>query len=144
MENKKRIAKPMVLVAAVIAVIIIGLMMRTLKPHSSLPIKGETPMEAVALDFKKDVLESPVPVLVDFWAPWCGPCRMIVPVIEGIAAKANGKAKVVKVNVDEHQDIAAQYGIQGIPTVMVFKKGEIATTLVGARQEKEYLNALGL
>jgi thioredoxin 1 len=144
MENKKRIAKPMVLVAAVIAVIIIGLMMRTLKPHSSLPIKGETPMEAVALDFKKDVLESPVPVLVDFWAPWCGPCRMIGPVIEGIAAKANGKAKVVKVNVDEHQDIAAQYGIQGIPTVMVFKKGEIATTLVGARQEKEYLNALGL
>ena len=144
MENKKRIAKPMVLVAAVIAVIIIGLMMRTLKPHSSLPIKGETPMEAVALDFKKDVLESPIPVLVDFWAPWCGPCRMIGPVIEGIAAKTNGKAKVVKVNVDERQDIAAQYGIQGIPTVMVFKKGEIATTLVGARQEKEYLNALGL
>ena len=96
------------------------------------------------LDFKKDVLDSPVPVLIDFWAPWCGPCRMIGPIIEGIAGKASGKAKVIKVNVDERQDIALQYGIKGIPTVMVFKKGEIATTRAGARHEQDYMNALGL
>ncbi len=70
--------------------------------------------------------------LVDFWAPWCGPCRMIAPVIEELAEDYNGKAKICKVNTDEEQDIAIQYGIRSIPTILFFKNGELADQMVGA------------
>ena len=82
--------------------------------------------------FKVDVLDSEVPVLVDFWAPWCGPCRMVAPVVEEIALQYEGQLKVVKVNTDDNPGIASQYGIRSIPTLMIFKNGEKVDTVVGA------------
>lgn len=94
--------------------------------------------------FEADVLKSDVPVLVDFWAPWCGPCRMVAPVIDKISEEVDGKAKVYKLNIDENPATAAKYGITGIPTVIVFKNGKIGTQLLGVQQEQVYLHALGV
>ena len=82
--------------------------------------------------FEQDVLKSDVPVLVDFWAPWCGPCRMVAPIVDEIAKDFEGKLKVVKLNTDENPNIASQYGIRSIPTLMIFKCGEKVDTVVGA------------
>ncbi len=82
--------------------------------------------------FKQEVLESETPVLVDFWAPWCGPCRMVAPVVEEIAEQYLGKVKVVKVNTDENGGVASQYGIRSIPTLMIFKDGQRVDMVVGA------------
>ena len=92
--------------------------------------------------FKSEVLDSAVPVLVDFWAPWCGPCKLLTPTIEELARDYAGRAKVVKVNVDDNQDLAATYGIRGIPTVMVFKGGKAVASLVGMRPKAELAQAL--
>ena len=83
-------------------------------------------------NFTQEVLESPLPVLVDFWAPWCGPCRMVAPVVQEIAEQYEGKVKVVKVNTDENPQIASQYGIRSIPTLMIFKGGTKVDSMVGA------------
>ena len=92
--------------------------------------------------FKSEVLDATVPVLVDFWAPWCGPCRMVGPIIESVAEKMVGKAKVFKLNTDENNETATKYGITGIPTVMIFNKGQVVSSLVGVRQEAEYIRNL--
>lgn len=90
--------------------------------------------------FEQDVLKSELPVLLDFWADWCGPCKMIAPVLEQLAEELDGQVRIAKLNVDENRMIAAQYGIRGIPTLMVFKNGENVATKVGALA-KAQLNA---
>ncbi len=82
-------------------------------------------------NFDTEVLNSPVPVLVDFWAAWCAPCRMLAPAVEAVAAKYEGKAKVVKLNVDENMVTAGKYNIRGIPTLLLFKDGVIKEQIVG-------------
>jgi len=92
--------------------------------------------------FAEDVLKSDIPVLVDFWAPWCGPCRMAGPIIDSVAEKVQGKAKVFKLNVDENPLTAGEYGISGIPTVLIFRNGVVDKQLVGVQQESIYIDAL--
>lgn len=83
-------------------------------------------------NFKTEVLDSSVPVLVDFWAAWCGPCKMIAPIIEELAVQFDGKVKVVKLDTEESRQIPARYGIRGIPTIILFNKGEVVDQIVGA------------
>ena len=84
-------------------------------------------------NFKSDVLDADVPVVVDFWAEWCGPCKMIAPSLEEIATEMGDAVKITKLNVDENPELAAQYGVRSIPTLMLFKGGEPASMQVGAR-----------
>ena len=94
-------------------------------------------IELTAENFNDNVLESDLPVLVDFWATWCGPCRMMAPVVSEIAAEYAGKVAVGKVNVDEEPELASAFGIESIPTLMVFKNGELTDTLVGVRKKED-------
>jgi thioredoxin 1 len=98
--------------------------------------------ELTADNFQKDVLESPVPVLVDFWSPTCGPCRRIAPILEEIAAEAGGRFRVAKVNAWEQQALAAHYRISALPTILVFKGGAVMNTLIGYQEKRKLLEAL--
>ena len=95
-------------------------------------------INATDADFEEKVVNSDVPVLVDFWAPWCGPCRMVGPVLEELAGEYAGKALVVKVNVDEEQGIAGSMGVRSIPTVALFNGGEVKDVLIGARPKGDF------
>lgn len=92
-------------------------------------------MATVKIDnsnFQADVLDSKEPVVVDFWAEWCGPCKMIAPALEEIATELGGRVKIAKLNVDENPELAAKFGVRSIPTLMIFKGGEVAGTKIGA------------
>ena len=87
--------------------------------------------------FENDVLQADLPVLVDYWAEWCGPCKMIAPILDEVATEYDGKLKVTKLNIDENNQTAPQYGIRGIPTLMIFKNGSPAATKVGALSKSQ-------
>lgn len=88
-------------------------------------------------NFETEVLKSPQPVLVDFWAPWCGPCKMITPVLEELSKEYGGKLKIVKLNVDDNHETAATYGIRSIPSLMLFNEGQMVTSKVGALSKSQ-------
>ena len=92
--------------------------------------------------FKLEVLESKIPVLVDFWAPWCGPCKIIGPVVEELAKEYEGKVKVVKLNVDDNPESAGQFNVMSIPTLMIFKGGQPVKTIIGAQPKENIKKAM--
>ncbi len=99
-------------------------------------------LEITDATFEEQVLKSDKPVLVDFWAAWCGPCRMVGPIIEELSHEYEGKAVIGKVDVDRHQEFAAKYGVRNIPTVLVFKDGEVVGRQVGVAPKNVYVEAL--
>ena len=100
------------------------------------------PVEIKETEFDQTVIKSQMPVLVDFWAPWCGPCRMVAPVVEELSGEYDGKVSFVKVNVDDNPQVASQFGVMSIPTLILFKDGKPATTVVGFRPKAELKKSL--
>jgi thioredoxin 1 len=100
------------------------------------------PTELTEENFELEVLKATTPVLVDFWAVWCGPCKMIAPIVEELAEEYSGKLKIGKVDVDNHQQIAMQFGIRSIPTLLVFKDGKVVEQIVGAAPKKMLVDKL--
>jgi thioredoxin 1 len=100
------------------------------------------PVEIQEAKFDETVIKSAMPVLVDFWAPWCGPCRMVAPVVEELSDEYDGKVSFVKLNVDDNPQVASQYGVMSIPTLILFKDGKPASTVVGFRPKAELKKSL--
>ena len=103
---------------------------------------AENVLEFTDTNFQEEVLSSDKPVLVDFWAEWCGPCRMLAPKIEQLAREFDGKVKVGKLDTDANRDVSIKYGISAIPTVILFKGGEVVQKFVGLRQERDFKEVL--
>ena len=100
------------------------------------------PTDTTDATFENDVVTNDIPVLVDFWAPWCGPCRMVAPIVEELSDEYDGKVKFVKLNTDENPQIAGKYGIRSIPTLLVFKGGEPVSQIVGFRPKSDLAKRL--
>ncbi|HRC61756.1 MAG: thioredoxin [Dehalococcoidia bacterium] len=100
------------------------------------------PADTTDTTFDADVLQSDTPVLVDFWAPWCGPCRMVAPIVEELAGEYEGRVKFLKLNTDENPRVASQFGIRSIPTLLVFKQGSIVGQIVGFRPKSDLAKRL--
>ncbi len=99
-------------------------------------------LTATSQNFPAEVLSSTQPVLVDFWAEWCGPCKMLGPVLDELATEYAGKARIAKVNIDDHQDLAAQFGIRAIPTLLLFKGGQVVEQVVGLKSKRDLKSSL--
>jgi thioredoxin 1 len=100
------------------------------------------PLELTSANFETEVIKSELPVLVDFWATWCGPCRMIAPIVEELAQSYQGKAKIAKLDVDSNQDVAMKYKILSIPNVLFFKNGKIVDQIIGAVPKKQFIDKI--
>jgi thioredoxin 1 len=100
------------------------------------------PQEITDGNFDEEVIKSDVPVLVDFWAPWCGPCRMVAPIVEELAEEYAGKVKFTKLNTDDNINTAMRFGIRSIPTLLIFRRGELAGQIIGFRPKSELKNNL--
>ncbi len=100
------------------------------------------PIEFTDGNFEEEVLKSELPVVIDFWAAWCAPCRMIAPIIEDLASEFEGKAKIGKLDVDSNQETAIKYGVRSIPTVLIIKNGEVVDTIIGALPKAAFVEKL--
>ena len=114
-----------------------GLSTTLSRPYKEITMASELIKHVSDASFEADVLQSKQPVLVDYWAEWCGPCKMIAPILDEVSTTYAGKLQVAKMNVDENRDIPAKFGIRGIPTLMLFKDGQLAATKVGAMSKAQ-------
>ena len=102
------------------------------------------PIQITTQNYENEIVNSDIPVLVDFWAPWCGPCRMVSPIIEDLSNELNGRVKVAKVNIDEQPELAAKFEVMSIPTLAMLEKGRIKNVTVGAKSKHELKRVFGL